>query len=534
KSGISATWQLAASREGVYAIGPPSVSYNGQRIGANPLRVTVHPAGSGSGRRRPSRGPSPFDPFGMFPRMPGGLFQPQDLTPPEEQTDPSLQVDAAPDARVFLRSVVDQKTAVVGEQVTLTIFLYTRVPIEQTELHEPSVADFFRRDFLGPNTQERAQNVSINGVLWRAQVVYKSALFPLRSGELEIGPMQESFVGGGAIGTMVRQSQPIRLHVSEPPASGRPVGYQVGDVGNYALSAVVEPRTSEVGGAIAVTITLGGVGNVPTQVRVPANSSMEWLEPQVRETIDIENGKVRGSRTFSYVVRPKTAGSLELGAVTLPYWDPDRKLYDIARVGLGKITVTAADKPIAGKEPSAPHDPWSALAAPREQLGAFQRPREPLTDRPFYWFGLFGAPLAVVAGSLGARGARGANRYLKKRRSSKERGIDEALSQARAALGKRDAGEVASQLERALYLALERATDLKARGVLRVELAPELERRGVPADLAAESAALLSALETSRFAPEGAAEHRELVERVASAVKRLHRIVPPTAKVEQE
>jgi hypothetical protein len=533
KSGISATWQVVASREGVYVIGPPTVSFNGQRVGANALRVTVHPAGSGVGRRRPNRTPSPFDPFGMFPRLPG-MLEPPTFGVPNEPSDPALALDAAPDARVFLRSVVDQKAPVVGEQVTLTIYLYARNPVEPTESHEPSVADFFRRDLLGPNTQEKPQSVLINGVSWRAQAIYKSALFPLRAGDLEIGPLQGTFIGAGAVGPMVRESQPIRLRVNEPPSHGRPVGYQIGDVGNYALSATVEPRTAEVGGAIAVTITLGGVGNVPTAVRVPANASVEWLDPQVRENIDVENGKVRGSRTFAYVVRPKTAGTIELGAVTLPYWDPDRKLYDIARAALGKIVV-AADRAEAGKEPELPHDPWSALAAPRDQLGAFRRPREPLTDRPFYWFGLFGAPLAVVASSLGARGARRARRFFSARRKGKERGISEALSQARAAGKSGDGAAFAAQLERALYLAVERATDVKARGVLRGELSPELERRGVPNDLAAEVSALLSSLEALRFAPDGAAEQRDLGDRAVAAVRRLNRLAPPsTAKAEQE
>jgi hypothetical protein len=528
KSGISATWQVVASREGVYVIGPPTVSFNGQRVGTNTVRVTVHPAGSGSGRgRRQGRPSSPFDPFGMFPRFPG-LLEPPDLpSPPEPPQDPALSLDAPLDNRVFLRSVVDQKSPVVGEQVTLTVYLYKRNPVEATELHEPSVADFFRRDLIAANSQEQAHSVSINGVAWVAQAIYRSALFPLRAGDLAIGPMQGTFVGPGAGGPLNRQSQSIVLHVSEPPARGRPVGYQIGDVGNYVLSATVEPRAAEVGGAVAVNITLGGVGNVPTSVRVPSSSSVEWLDPQLRENIEVENGKVRGSRTFAYVVRPKTAGTIELGAVTLPFWDPDRKLYDIARVALGRIAVSPDKAQVAGKEPTPPHDPWSALGAPREDLGSFRRPREPLTDRPFYWFGLFGAPLAVVAGSLGARGARRARRAFAARRRSKERGIDEALSQARAAGQKGDGALAAAQLERALYLAIERATALKARAVLLGDLPAELERRGVPSELAAQVGALLSSLETQRFSPTGAAEHRGLTERATAAIRQLNRMSPP-------
>jgi hypothetical protein len=533
KSGISATWQVVASREGVYSVGPPTVSFNGQRVGANALRVTVHAAGSGIPRRRAGRPSSPFDPFGMFPKLPG-FFEPPDVASPEPPgQDPALALDEPLDARVFLRSVVDQKNPVVGEQVTLTIYLYARSSVEPTELHEPSVPDFFRRDMLPPNVQEQPHAVLINGVTWRAQVIYRSALFPLRAGNLDIGPMQGTFVMTGSGGPLARQSQAIRVRVDEPPARGRPVGYQIGDVGNYALSATVEPRSSEIGGAVAVTITLGGVGNVPNAVRVPSNAALEWLDPQVRENIDVENGKVRGSRVFTYVVRPKTAGNIELGAVTLPYWDPDRKVYDIARAALGKVTVSGDKAQALAKEPAPPHDPWSALAAPRETLGTVRRAREPLTDKPVYWFGLFGAPLAVVAGSLSARGARRARRFFVARRSSKERGIDEALGKAKTEARAGRSAPAASELERAVYLAVERATALRARAFLVAEIPAELERRGVPSDLAGQVGELLASIEVTRFSPDGAAGAGDLVERGSVIVRQLGRLTPP-ASVRQE
>ena len=39
-----------------------------------------------------------------------------------------------------------------------------------------------------------------------------------------------------------------------------------------------------------------------------------------------------GTRTFSYVVRVHKPGSIDLGEVRLPYYDPDRKTYEIAQV----------------------------------------------------------------------------------------------------------------------------------------------------------------------------------------------------------
>jgi BatD DUF11 like domain len=498
-------------------------------VQGNALRVKVHAAGTpgspGSRRRVPST-PNPFDPFGMVPRFPNFFDTPEvDTREPEVQVDPEIAIDAPLDSKVFLRSVVDQRSPVVGEQVTLTVFVYQRMGmVEYTDAHEPSLPDFYRRELLQHNVEPETKRVTINGVGWLVKPIFKVALFPLHSGEIDIGPMQLT-LNSRTLGLQaaVRASQTIRLHVAEPPAEGRPVGYQLGDVGSYSLSATVDPRTTEVGGAVGVTIVLGGVGNTPNAIRVPISSSFEWLEPQTRENIEIEKGKIRGSRTLTYVVRPKTKGSLDLGTVTLPYWNPDRKVYETARAWLGKVQV--ADK--AGglnKDPTVTHDPWSALGATRSELRTFSRAREPFTDRPFYWVGLFGLPVAVVVGSLGTRGMKRMRAGIAARRAGAERGIDKALAEGRDAQKRGDRMVVAVSLDRALYLAIERATGLRARALLLSEVARALEERQVPADLAAEVENVLASIEALRFVPEGGPDAGELVDRVAVIIRRLGRL----------
>jgi len=245
RSGITATWQVVAARAGVFVV-TPSVTWNGKKLQANALRITVHPPTPGGRRRQaPQPMPNPFDPFGMFPKLPGFFDTPEPEVPQTAPVDPELSLDAPLDSRVFLRSVVDQKAPVVGEQVTLTIYVYSRVnSLELTDVHEPSVPDFFLRELLPQGTQAEPRLVSINGVAWRVQPILKKALFPLRAGDLDIGPMKATFVGGRASGLSgVRESQPLKVVATEPPLAGRPVGYQIGDVGFYSLAATVEPRT---------------------------------------------------------------------------------------------------------------------------------------------------------------------------------------------------------------------------------------------------------------------------------------------------
>jgi hypothetical protein len=536
RSGITATWQVIASREGVFVV-TPSVGWNGKKLQANTLRIVVHAATQGGRRRQAPTAPNPFDPFGnpfgMFPKLPGIFDSPEPEVPPAAPANPELSLDQPLDSRVFLHSVVSQKNPVVGEQVTLTVYVYARATsLRSSNEHQPSVPDFFVRELMQPGVETPPQSVVINGVIWRVQSIFQKALFPLRAGELEIGPMQVTWDGmrGSGIAGAVRESEAIKLRVSEPPSAGRPVGYQIGDVGSYALSATVEPRTAEVGGAVAVTATLTGVGNVPNAVRIPASASVEWLDPQLRENLDVENGKVRGSRTFSYVVRPKTPGIVDLGDITLPYWNPERAVYEIARASLGKVQVAPEKTSPLAKDPGAPHDPWSSLGSVRAELGNYPHAREPPTEKPWYWFGLFGGPFAVVAGSLGSKGARRLRSWFAQRRTAAESGIDGALAQAREARKKDDPRMLAGALERAVYLAIERATGLKARALLLDDVPRALEERSVPSELAQEIRELLSSIEAIRYTPDVAPRAGDLADRVARAVRRMGRL-PPVARV---
>ena len=275
----------------------------------------------------------------------------------------------------------------------------------------------------------------------------------------------------------------------------------------------------------------------PTPSKMPTSSAVEWLEPQVREDIEVENGKVRGSRTFSYVARPKTAGTVDLGEATLPYWNTDHKVYDIARAYMGKIEVMPDATKTANQDPAPPRDPWSSLGKERDRPGGYKHTAEPLTERPFYWLGLFGAPLAVVASSLGSRGVRRLRARFVSRRRSAERGIDQALTEARGAAKANHRASALGPLERAVYLAIERVTGLKARALLIDDVPAALEERGVAAELAAEIKGVLATIEVARFVPDVPGDDaraptlsvRDLFEKAEGVVRKLGRL-PAIAK----
>lgn len=497
-TGISASFRLVASKAGNFTIPAPTVAWDGKRIAANPLTVTVHTgAPRASGRRA-----NPFDPFGLLPQLPGFIELEEPRREPE--VPPELVLDEPPDPYVFFRAVTDKTSAVVGEQVTLSIYLYSRVRVEWTDVHEPSLSGFFRRDLMRPGDVPEVHRLSIGGIPWRAQQVFKAAIFPLRTGELDVGKESASILGVGrgnaARGGILRESQPLTIRVTEPPLTGRPPGYQLGDVGNYSMVASVEPRTVDQGGAVAVTVTLSGTGNVPPALRVPMQSGVEWLDPDTRESFETERGRIRGSRTFTYLVRPKVAGRIDLGEITLPFWDPDREAYDIARAELGSIQVKAVAQ-ADSEEPAQKNDPFAAIAGPRQALAPLATMTKPITDSRIFWLGIFGAPLFVMIASAGLRGFSTLRSRIEARKGSTAQALERALSDAKAAQKAGDSRAAAAAIDRALYLAIEAATGLKARALMLDELPRALESRGTDPDLAARIRELFAEIESARFMP---------------------------------
>jgi hypothetical protein len=304
----------------------------------------------------------------------------------------------------------------------------------------------------------------------------------------------------GAQGLM-RESTPVDITVVEPPLAGRPAGYRLGDVGhNYTLGATVEPRNVKQGDAVLVVAQLQGTGNVPTKLAIPQQNGVDWPEPTVIEKLEAGNGNVTGSRTFTFVVRLDRAGSVNLGDLTLPYYDPEQQRYHVARASLGSVEVKP--DPSLSPIPSAgvtSEDRLRGLLTPRTRLGPASSTSTPLSEHNAFFGLLLVGPLSVLGGAgLLRAGKRLRSRWGANRETPARRAMSELLA-AKAHSQAGDLPSTSAACERALHFALEGATGLKARGLLRSELAAALEARGIAANTAKQVVGTLEVLELSRF-----------------------------------
>lgn len=505
--GLTAQWRLRADRLGTMTVGPGSVLYQGQRVSAPAQRVTVVAPGQGRPKAR-GRDPwggrgghpfagTPFDPF-------RGLFPPDD----DQQDDPfgGVQFDpkyalGTPRAPIaFLHATVDKTHAVVGEQVTLSVYLYEDLHERQgrpSDVHEATATEFVKRSLL--TDESRAillGNASVGGRPWSVKLVRKSALFPIKAGRLGIDPMSLT-LPQARVG--LRESEPLFVDVVEPPVAGRPAGYQVGDTGDFSLSATVSPRQVDQHGAVGVNLELRGTGNIPSTLAMPEIQGVEWLEPQVRDALGpVTQDVYGGTRTFNYVARVHKDGQVDLGEVRLPYFDPKTHSYQIARASLGIVSVTKADGRDAGVEAAEPV--LANMPALRTQLEG-KKEQSFVTEKPAYWGALFGSPLAcVLALVLGD-----AVRRVRERRAnaapSPEKLARERRAEAEAAVRGDDGKAAAAAIVRAVEAEVLADHDVNLRGTSAANAERELVEAGVDAAVAKELLAIVAECESARFSP---------------------------------
>jgi hypothetical protein len=530
---ITATWTVVASRPGKFTIGPASMNLGRERLASRPVSVEVVAVGQGSPRPRPGSRGWPFDDDDFF----GGLFGGGRLPPglgldsaptlglpavPEEYV-----VEQAPDPIAFVRTEVTPTRVVVGEQVTLRIYAYgSRGPFREAGATEPERADFLTHNLNEPS-QQRLIRLELGGEIWHAAKLRELALFPIRTGTFQIGASTVTLSGSryGVRGEIRRQGAPVEVVVTEPPTRGRPPGYRVGDVGRYELTAEVSPRRVKAGGAVAVVATLQGTGSMPLELRVPQRTGVEWSQPNIAEDVKTQDGRLGGSRKFSFVVDLDEPGTTDLGQLELPHWDPDARRYAIARAKLGQVEVEPdlANSARPSARPERP-DELAPLLVPRAELGTVPESPVPLTESRWFWAALVFGPLGVLITRGSILVSRTVGTWRRSRGTSLAALARSALNQAETAATQADGPQAASAVERAVFLALEAATGLRARGILRSELSQALVRSGLTPESANETHAILEACDALRFVADETSQPEELVTRGRRHVNELLRV----------
>ncbi|MBK7402979.1 MAG: BatD family protein [Myxococcales bacterium] len=487
---ITVNYKLRAKTVGKHELGPGKLTIDEVAHPMPKVGIEVVPAGKAP--PPPKKAKDPFDDF--FFKMGDDEDEFAPPPPKDDVPDPLARVDELPAGAVpepmFVRVAVDDLHPVIGQAVTAKLFVYSRLGARFLPSKPLTFPDFANVRLRVADDKWRP--ITIGGQSFQWKLWEASAIFPLRTGKLEIpaaeveGTRIDTFTMGGPV---LLKSKAFTIEAAEPKLEGRPVGYVLGDVAaDLELQADVQPRDVKDGHAL-VELKLRGMGRIERlTVTPPTVPGVTWTSTTDTSKTTVDATTVRGGRRLLYDARFDQPGDVDLGAVRVPVWDPLRKGYVVAQAQLGKVHVTTA-----APAPSASTSTEWILPAPREELG--RTPSAPrLADRAWPWIVAGGAPLSVLALSSLLRASRTAS-------ARRQVARDKPGNKAREALAK--LGDGVDDAARALDLALETRLGRPSRGLTQKELRKALVEAG-ESEHVAEIVALHEAIATARFAKETA------------------------------
>ena len=312
----SISYILQAVKEGTFTIGAASIIVGGKKYQTQPFKVKVEAASQNSANAQRNR-----------------------------QNQRKAAGDQLKD-QVFIRATVDKSKVVVGEKVTATFKLYSKLGLAQIALENlPALNGFWSQDLQSIYDEISLSREQIDGQVYQVAELQQTILYPQRSGELTIDPLKikaavqvksgrrrsaiEQFFGGGyEQKELIVASRPITINVSALPLKGKPTNFS-GAVGKFNMSLKASKDSIKANEAIDVKVTIDGQGNLPLIGAPKLNfpPDFEVYDPETADNFKTTYGGSKGSKEFSYLVIPRHSGKFKLEPYEFTYFDIQSKSY---------------------------------------------------------------------------------------------------------------------------------------------------------------------------------------------------------------
>ncbi len=345
---IGFRWGFRPIQEGEAVIDAAQVTVDGKNYSTETIRIRVVPQA-----QRPSR-----------PQA-GGRPQAPFRFPPSQGQGDADDDRAIEKKDLFIRAIPSAREALQNEQVTIEYQLFFRdgIQLRHSRLAGSWDAGGFWREEFEVDTRPIPKSVVENGLLYHMIVLKRVAVFPTRPGRLSIDPLKietEAYFPFGSsdpferffslrnqFETVELVSDPVHIDV-RPLPSGAPPSFS-GAVGNFDMRATLDRSEVEIGEPIEVEITISGTGNLATLDLPPFRPPgiFERYDPDIVTNIKRDGRRIAGSKTFTYVLVPRSNGDFTMPSVEFAYFDPAMNRYQTRRAELGEVRAVGTAAPLA-------------------------------------------------------------------------------------------------------------------------------------------------------------------------------------------
>ncbi len=320
------TYVLSASEEGIFEIPAAQVNVDGEIFTSNTIKIQVI-KGSSSQSGQPG-------------------------TSGNQRSNAGSDDDYTDD--VFIRVITSKRNPMQGEQIIVTYKLYYRINILAPEfMKEPSFKGFWKNDLLKDRKSYVQYTENYKGRQYNVAELKTFALFPQRSGKIVIhgadaickaqvksksqqksrDPLFDNFFNDPFFNRYKTVEipltiNPITINVSPLPTSNRPAEFN-GAVGNFEFKSTIDITELKANEAINLKFIVNGTGNIELidKINVTFPPDFEVYDPKVSKNINASNKGVSGSKTFEYLIIPRTPGEFIINPVTFSFFDLRSKSY---------------------------------------------------------------------------------------------------------------------------------------------------------------------------------------------------------------
>ena len=313
---LTYSYILVGTDIGDITIGSASVEYEGKRIQTEPIKITIVKGNPSAANNQSSN-------------------------------DDVSQEELA--KNVFIRAIADKRNVYQGEQVTVEYKLYTKLNIASPQISKlPSYNGFWSEEL------EPIRNINFNiemyeGERFRVATLKKVALFPTKSGELEVTPFEltipvlikrrtnqkslfdeffnDSFFGRTETIEFQAKSNKLKINSKALPSSNVPASFK-GAVGEFDFKATMSAENVKMNDPVNLKIQITGTGNIKL-LDVPKfviPTGFEQYEPKTNESLSNKN-IISGTKNFEYLLVPRVAGERKIGPIEFSYFSPTKGRY---------------------------------------------------------------------------------------------------------------------------------------------------------------------------------------------------------------
>ncbi|MCP3162667.1 BatD family protein [Myxococcus qinghaiensis] len=506
---------MRANRAGKLTIPPSEMTTGGKTHRTESVRIDVKPGRLGPPPAQAGRQRLP-DPFSNTPsRLPDPFAD----EPEDEPTIPRGDSD------LFLRSSLDRDEIFVGEQVTLSLYIYSRVDLSSVDaVTMPKLEGFWTEEVESP-TQLSGEQKVVDGVPYRAYLLRRRALFPVKSGTLSISPAEADITTGFLFAghRVHRVSNGLKVKVAPLPP-GAPQGMSNANVGQWRLSVDVSQTRVELGQPVTVKVILEGTGNVKnvTPPKLTGPAALKIYDPTTTDKVTPQRNRVQGRRVVEYLVMPQRTGTFTLPGLEFPFFDARTRKYEVASTDPITVTVESAAGGTAPPPSTSAHVADSANEQknvltsgglrPVRYQARFVAPSEPLWKRGFF-VPLVLAPLGLLAGAALLGGVRGrlATRTEADKGRQQAKAARKRLAEAEKLRAGADAGAFYTEVEKALHGFLGARLGGPVIGLTREAIGERMTAAGVAQERRARVLYVLEACDLGRYGGGGDAAARQKV-----------------------